>query len=86
MGAPSQSQSQGYNGASAASSAGSTTATIRELQQQLGQSREQVTQLQLTVDGLEKERDFYFGKLRDVELVIQGRMGESMRVVVYGRG
>lgn len=37
----------------------------------------QITQLQVTVDGLEKERDFYFGKLRDIEVLIQSRAGES---------
>jgi hypothetical protein len=30
--------------------------------------RSQIAELKLTVDGLEKERDFYFNKLRDVEV------------------
>ncbi|XP_014207243.1 microtubule-associated protein RP/EB family member 1 isoform X3 [Copidosoma floridanum] len=31
----------------------------------------QLMDLKMTVDGLEKERDFYFGKLRDIEVMCQ---------------
>merc|ERR1719427_2015398 len=36
-------------------------------QQQIEDLTSQVMEMKLTVEGLEKERDFYFGKLRDVE-------------------
>lgn len=36
--------------------------------------REENTQLKETVAGLERERDFYFSKLRDIELLIQQAM------------
>ncbi|KAI8388338.1 calponin homology domain-containing protein [Radiomyces spectabilis] len=31
----------------------------------------QIAELKVNVDGLEKERDFYFGKLRDIEIIVQ---------------
>ena len=34
------------------------------------------TQLKTTVEGLERERDFYFSKLRDIELLIQQEIEE----------
>eukprot|EP01136_Pigoraptor_vietnamica_P017505 Opistho-1_new@62748 len=36
-----------------------------------GDMNARVTELKLTVDGLEKERDFYFNKLRDIEVICQ---------------
>lgn len=33
--------------------------------------------MKLTVEDLEKERDFYFGKLRNIELICQENEGEN---------
>ena len=38
---------------------------------QLEELNAQVLEKNLTIEGLEKERDFYFGKLRNVELMLQ---------------
>lgn len=51
------------NGMSAGLSAGA--------QAQIEDLTTQVMEMKLTVEGLEKERDFYFGKLRDVEVMCQ---------------
>ncbi|XP_041929219.1 microtubule-associated protein RP/EB family member 3a isoform X1 [Alosa sapidissima] len=53
---------------------GGSDAEIMELNQQL-------MELKLTVDGLEKERDFYFSKLRDIELICQENEGESSPIL-----
>ncbi|XP_030637685.1 microtubule-associated protein RP/EB family member 3b [Chanos chanos] len=53
---------------------GGSDAEIMELNQQL-------MDLKLTVDGLEKERDFYFGKLRDIELICQEHESENNPVL-----
>jgi len=45
----------------------------------------QVMEMKLTIEGLEKERDFYFGKLRDVEVMCQENEspdGDGVRKVV----
>lgn len=40
-------------------------------------SLSKLMELKLTVDGLEKERDFYFSKLRDIELICQEHESEN---------
>jgi len=39
--------------------------------QKVDELTNKISELKLTVDGLEKERDFYFGKLRDIEVLCQ---------------
>jgi len=55
------------------------------VQQQVEDLNTQVLEMKLTVEGLEKERDFYFGKLRDVEVMCQENEaigGELVRKVL----
>lgn len=41
----------------------------------------QVHSLKLALEGVEKERDFYFGKLREIELLCQEHGGENNDLV-----
>eukprot|EP00960_Hanusia_phi_P010443 306151-Hanusia_phi.AAC.3 len=47
--------------------------------EQIQQLNEELTSLKLTVAELEKERDFYFGKLRDIEITCQVRRRRKRR-------
>jgi microtubule-associated protein, RP/EB family len=46
------------------SNSAASTREVQDLKAQVAQSDE-------TIQGLEKERDFYFNKLRDIEILIQ---------------
>ncbi|XP_071735177.1 microtubule-associated protein RP/EB family member 1C [Rutidosis leptorrhynchoides] len=50
---------------------------------------QQITELKLTMDSLEKERDFYFAKLRDIEILCQSPaisnlpMNDAVKRILY---
>jgi len=49
----------------------------QELITQIEDLTTQILEMKLVVEGMEKERDFYFGKLRDIELVVQEEADEG---------
>jgi len=56
---------------------------------QIEELNAQVLEMKLTIEGLEKERDFYFGKLRDIEVLAQehendgGEFAQKALAVLY---
>ncbi|KAL9114828.1 MAG: hypothetical protein Q9227_001071 [Pyrenula ochraceoflavens] len=57
----------GVAGGGGAGGGGAMTAALRE----------ENAAMKTTVEGLEKERDFYFSKLRDIELLLQNAVEEK---------
>jgi len=67
----------GYGARSPAGKASGDTAAQAKVEELTAQLRE----MKLTVDGLEKERDFYFSKLRDIEVLCQEHESEELPVL-----
>lgn len=82
MTGPSPSGSRAVSGASRPSAAGMRSsashapprAASAASQAQLQALNAQVQEMQVTCEGLEKERDFYFAKLRSIELIVGDRI------------
>ena len=56
------------------------SASDKTLKLQIEKLNTRVDDLNLTVEGLEKERDFYFSKLRDIEIKCQELNSETVSV------
>ncbi|ORZ18550.1 calponin homology domain-containing protein [Absidia repens] len=69
-GARSGSRAAAGGGASGRTSAGVDNQSATQIMN----LNKQINELKMTVDGLEKERDFYFGKLRDIEILVQDQV------------
>ncbi|ETE67160.1 Microtubule-associated protein RP/EB family member 2, partial [Ophiophagus hannah] len=59
----------------------SVSKSDKDLETQVIQLSEQVHSLKLALEGVEKERDFYFGKLREIELLCQEHGEENNDLV-----
>ncbi|XP_062919266.1 microtubule-associated protein RP/EB family member 2 isoform X1 [Mobula hypostoma] len=57
------------------------TKSVSDAESHIAQLNEQVSSLKLALEGVEKERDFYFGKLREIELICQEHGQENIDLV-----
>jgi len=73
-----------FSPVSSSATKGVSSAEINALKESLAESTAEAkvlktgnADLKIQVDGLERERDFYFGKLREVEVLLQQSPGED---------
>ena len=72
---PSQNASSSSSRVSAGSPSISSGPALDATRAKIADLSGQVADLHLSVESLEKERDFYFGKLRDIEILLQSYAG-----------
>jgi len=70
-GYPGRANGRGRGGVPSAGVRAKATEELSGLKQEHERLRDEVVDLKITVDGLETERDFYFQKLRDIEILCQ---------------
>jgi RP/EB family microtubule-associated protein len=68
-------------GAGGAAAAAAAAAQLEAAHVRIGELTNQMADARLSVESLEKERDFYFGKLRDVEILLQSYSGPDRPTV-----
>lgn len=64
-----------------ATNGNASSAVVHEIQQENLRLVAEVNEFKATLDGLEKERDFYFGKLRDIEVLCQEYESDNLPIV-----